>query len=106
MKELKADYNQMVSMFMQYMKHNVVRGYLKLNLSEEAKCKVDLTQFQPSEIPQYRSSMLEVFHHMLHERNIAFFFNYILYIYYNNASALKKLNSKCELEYVIVKTSK
>lgn len=34
--------------------------------------------------------MLKIFDGMLHERNIAFFFNYILYIYYNNDKHLPK----------------
>lgn len=50
MKDLKADYNQVVEMFLQYLKHNVVRGYLKLSSSKDTNSKVDLSQFHPSEI--------------------------------------------------------
>ena len=107
LKDLKADYNQVVNMFLQYLKHNVVRGYLKLHLSEEAQSKVDLSQFQPSEINEFRAKMLDIFNRMLHERNIAFFFNYILFIYYNNLKSLpKKFNCNGELEFAVVKSSK
>lgn len=103
-KNVKANYTDIIPTFVEYLKQNVVRGYLMLNLQGVEASKSLGSDFQADEIAHYREKMLSIFVKILHERNIAFFYNYILGLLYRFPDRLpKKVNTNSELEYVIAK---
>lgn len=97
-KSVKASYTDIIPMFIDYLKQNVVRGYLTLNLQGVEASKSLGSDFQVDEIAKYRERMLNIFVKILHERNIAFFYNYILGLLYRFPDRLpKKVNANAEL---------
>jgi hypothetical protein len=91
-------------MFIDYLKQNVARGYLMLNTQGVEASKSLGTDFQVDQIAHYRERMLNIFVKILYDRNVAFFYNYILGLLYRFPDRLpKKVNANSELEYVIAK---
>lgn len=88
----------------------MVAGYLNINVQAvqavEESCNIQAygPDLEFTQLASYREKMLKIFIKIMHERNIAFFLNYVLGLVYRFKESLpKKFNMHAEFEYVIAK---
>ena len=88
----------------------MVAGYLNINVhavqAVEESCNMRAygPDMEFTQLAAYREKMLKIFIKIMHERNIAFFLNYVLGLVYRFKDSLpKKFNANAEFEFVIAK---
>jgi hypothetical protein len=87
----------------------VVAGYLNINVQAvqavEESCNLMYgPDLEFREMAAIRKKMLEIFIRIIHERNIAFFYSYMLSLQYRFKDRMpKKFNANNEFEYVLAK---
>ena len=82
---------------MEYLKNNIVKSYLRFHMS-------DVNFKEPEEPGNDKNKKLveEISKKLTHKRNVAFFYAYVLALYYNNDKLIpKSVNQGMEFEYAV-----
>jgi len=94
-----ASYEDYKNVFLDYIKSNIVKSYLRLKISS--------VNFKDVEEPgdnKKKDMIKEISKKITHKRNVAFMYAYVLALYYNNMNLIPKtVNEGLEFEYALTK---
>jgi hypothetical protein len=94
-----ASYEDYKNVFLDYIKSNIVKSYLRLKISN--------VNFKDTDEPgdnKKKEIIKDMSKKLTHKRNVAFLYAYVLALYYNNTNLIPKtVNDGLEFEYALTK---